>query len=144
MPLALDTNVLVDLMRHEASVRANYDVAVGSSETFCISAFVLQELIFGVEASGQLVLEKAKLDYLLREIDVIPFEVADAEIGGRAQAAMKKLGRKAPTADLMVGVHALARGFTLVTANTRHFEHIPGLKLLNWRLPPGDQDLTHG
>ena len=134
--LALDTNVVVDLMRHEAAVRANYDRAVEAGSSFCISVVVLQELIFGAEASDDVARERAKIDQLLHEIEVVPFEPADADVGGRAQAAMKKRGRKAPIGDFIVGVHALAREATLVTANTRHFENIPGLKLLDWRQPP--------
>jgi tRNA(fMet)-specific endonuclease VapC len=34
--------------------------------------------------------------------------------------------------DLLIAAHALAMDLTLVTANTREFSRVPGLKLENW------------
>jgi tRNA(fMet)-specific endonuclease VapC len=34
--------------------------------------------------------------------------------------------------DLLIAAHSLALDLTLVTANIREFERVPGLKLENW------------
>ena len=34
--------------------------------------------------------------------------------------------------DTLIAAHALALDMTLVTHNTRHFEKVPGLRLLDW------------
>jgi predicted nucleic acid-binding protein len=36
-------------------------------------------------------------------------------------------------ADLLIAAFCLESNCTLVTNNTRHFEHIDGLKLVNWK-----------
>ncbi len=34
--------------------------------------------------------------------------------------------------DILIGSSALAGGFVMVTHNTRHFSHIPHLKIEDW------------
>ncbi|MEH1929899.1 PIN domain-containing protein [Nostoc sp.] len=36
--------------------------------------------------------------------------------------------------DLLIAAHALALNLTLVTANVREFERVPGLSVENWLL----------
>jgi len=35
--------------------------------------------------------------------------------------------------DQLIAGQARYLGATLVTSNTKHFEHVPGLRLENWR-----------
>jgi predicted nucleic acid-binding protein len=35
--------------------------------------------------------------------------------------------------DIIIAALCLLNDYTLVTNNTRHFEHIDGLKLVNWK-----------
>lgn len=135
--LALDANVVIDLGRGDQTVRMNFDRAIEVVPMW-ISVFVLQELLFGVNRNEEPGRENARLAPILADLQVLPFERADAIVGGRTRALMESQGRRAPLGDFIVGVHALARESTIVTANTRHFENIPGLKLLNWRQPPED------
>jgi predicted nucleic acid-binding protein len=44
---------------------------------------------------------------------------------------MKKVGLVIATADLLIGVTALHYGYVIGTRNIRHFEMIPGLKVLS-------------
>ena len=48
-----------------------------------------------------------------------------------AELSLQGLGISAE--DLLIAATALQLDMTLVTANTKHFEIIPGLKLENWR-----------
>jgi tRNA(fMet)-specific endonuclease VapC len=41
---------------------------------------------------------------------------------------LKKIGR----ADMLIASVALARRIPLVTRNMKHFQHVPGLNVLNW------------
>jgi tRNA(fMet)-specific endonuclease VapC len=67
---------------------------------------------------------------LLNEIQIIPFgEAAAAQFDQLSQIPLlRKIGR----ADLLIGTIALANRATLVTRNTKDFQRIPGLKLVNW------------
>ncbi|MEY2975943.1 MAG: hypothetical protein RLZZ435_80, partial [Cyanobacteriota bacterium] len=37
--------------------------------------------------------------------------------------------------DLFIGATALHHEYTLITANIKHFQNIPNLKLENWKEP---------
>lgn len=133
--IALDTNTVIDLARGREVVRDRFDEALATRTPMAISAFVLQELLFGVARAPRPDGERAVLAPILAELEVLPFETADAEVGGRTRALMEQNGRRAPLGDFIIGVHALARGHALVTANTRDFRHIPGLELVDWTQP---------
>ncbi len=92
---------------------------------------VAAELRYGCAKSGSKRLLKA-VDDLLGEIKVLPFDVpADTEYGGirsELEAAGKSIGGN----DLLIAAHAYAIGATIVSANTREFKRIRGLKVENW------------
>jgi tRNA(fMet)-specific endonuclease VapC len=45
---------------------------------------------------------------------------------------LKNGGKVSGLVDSLIAAHAVSLGLTLVTNNTKHFEHVPGLKLENW------------
>ena len=139
MTLALDANVIVDLIRGEPFVREAHLHARTQQAGMAVSVLVEQELRFGAELSPRPAVEHDLIDAWLTDKTVLPYELEDARLAARAQAAMERGGVRAPYDDFLIGAHALARGLTLVTANTRHFQNIPGLPLLDWRRGP---DLT--
>jgi predicted nucleic acid-binding protein len=47
-------------------------------------------------------------------------------------ALRKHLGRPMDDGDLLIAAQCIARGYTLVTHNTKHFEGITGLSLVDW------------
>ncbi len=44
---------------------------------------------------------------------------------------MRKAGLVIATADLLIGITALYYGYAIGTRNVRHFQMIPGLKVLS-------------
>jgi tRNA(fMet)-specific endonuclease VapC len=51
---------------------------------------------------------------------------------GEMKALLQSQGQPVEDFDVAIAAHAIVEGATLVTANTRHFERIPGLKIENW------------
>jgi tRNA(fMet)-specific endonuclease VapC len=126
----LDTNIISDLIKNPQGKAAKRIARAGESN-ICTSIIVAAELRYGCAKSGSKRLVKAVED-LLGEMNVLPFDVpADFEYGGirsGLEAAGKLVGRN----DLLIAAHACATGATIVTANTREFERIRGLKVENW------------
>ena len=108
-----------------------------------MSVIVVEELMFGVERHRSPATERALLAPILGRLEIVPFEQPDAEMGSQVRAQLVSRGRLPSYADFLIGAHALARGHTLVTANTRDFQNIPGLQLLDWTQPPKSQDAPH-
>ena len=53
----------------------------------------------------------------------------------RAGELIDHLARKGSSIgamDTLIAAHALELGATLVTANTKHFQRVPGLSIANW------------
>jgi tRNA(fMet)-specific endonuclease VapC len=73
-------------------------------------------------------LEQSERD--LAKLTIIPITAAAAaEFDNlRKNKKLKKIGR----ADLLIASIALAHRATLVTRNTKHFQHVPGLTVENW------------
>ena len=126
----LDTNILSDLIRNPQGKAARRVAKVGESD-ICTSVIVAAELRYGCAKSGSVKLRKAVTD-LLGEIEVLPFEPpADADYG-EIRATLEAAGTPIGGNDLLIAAHARALGATLVTANTREFKRVPGVKVENW------------
>ena len=72
---------------------------------------------------------------LTHEVGLIPFDADCAEEFGRVRADLRRQGISVDNMDLLIGATALVYDLTVVTNNTRHFRHIPGLRLDDWLTP---------
>ena len=96
-----------------------------------LSALSLAELQRSLyKNSAYTPLRRARLDVLMMNIPVLPFDASAAEIYGQiiAQCGWVK-GRDY---DRMIAAHAISSGSVLVTNNEADFRDIPGLLLENW------------
>lgn len=65
---------------------------------------------------------------------VLPLTVDSVNISATIEADLRRRGSSiGPTDTLIAGV-ALANGLVLATNNTKHYERIEGLQLVNWTL----------
>lgn len=71
-----------------------------------------------------------RTEELLAQILIIPFDEPAATQFDRLR--MNKSYRKIGHADLLIASIVLANQATLATRNGRHFQAIPGLKIVNW------------
>lgn len=102
-------------------------------EQWAISSIVFAELQFGLEKGR---LKTSSVDALRRFLAFAPvasFDRSAAERAAWVRANLELSGKPAGAIDQLIAGHALDLGATLVTRNTRHFEHVPGLKLDSWR-----------
>jgi tRNA(fMet)-specific endonuclease VapC len=126
----LDTNIVSDLIRNPQGKAAQRIAKVGEDRV-CTSVIVAAELRYGCAKTGSPRLTKAVND-LLTELDVLPFEIpADAEYGD-IRASLEAAGTPIGGNDLLIAAHARAIGATVVTANTKEFKRVGGLKIENW------------
>ena len=66
---------------------------------------------------------------VLPNVLVLPFDAETAEIYGRLCAGLWDQGTPVEDFDLMIAATAVQHGLTVVTANMKHFERIPGLSV---------------
>ena len=126
----LDTNVILDLMRNPKGRIANRIAEVGEVK-ICASIIVAAELRDGAVKKGWARLAE-RVEAILAIIDVLPLETPVDRHYGALRAQLEKKGRPSGANDLLIAAHALALGYTIVTANESEFVHISNLRLENW------------
>lgn len=125
MNYLLDTSILIPLIRDKDGA---YDLLSHLKGIRITSSICIAELYHGVFRSEQKVKNKAELEEFLEELDeVIPFSSKEAVVFGRLKAAMKR--GLIPDMDLQIAATCIVNDLILVTADTRHFPKVPGLKL---------------
>jgi tRNA(fMet)-specific endonuclease VapC len=98
-----------------------------------LSAVGLTELIHGVyraQTPEMRVRRETFLQELLADVTVYPYTKETAMLAGKIDGEQQSRGVVIPFGDLLIGATALSLGFSMLTANLRHFQKIPGLTVL--------------
>jgi len=127
-----DTDVLSATMRREPHLPLIRRLAQVSPPDQFTTAITLGELLYGAERRGSDRLRARVRDLLADALTVLPFDEAAAEVYGSLRARLEAEGRRLDEPDLRIASIALSRDLTLVTANVRHFDRVPGLRVENW------------
>lgn len=137
MNYLLDANAAIALINGSPEeVRLQHAREARSGGRFLIPTIVVFELRYGVARSARRARNTAVLDaFLALDFDVLPFEAADADIAGELRAKLRSRGTPIGPYDTLIAAQALRTGSTLVTANTREFSRVDGLKIENWAEP---------
>jgi len=134
--LALDTNVLIDLVRGKTPiVRGCFNEALAAEQHMVASLIVLHELYIGCELNRDPVGELARVRVVLSNIEIEPFDEADMRSAAQISAILRPRGLTIGPFDSLIAGQALARGWTVVTANTREFARVEGLNVIDWTAP---------
>lgn len=137
MGLMLDASILIDAERRSLArgefldqVRVRQDPA-----EVLVSAITVMELEHGCwRATGPSILARRPL-FLETLFAASPIEPANAGLGrlaAKIDAESRLRGIVIPLADLLIGTTALALGHSVATRNPRHFQIIPGLRVVDW------------
>lgn len=130
----LDTNAVIFVINERSpGVADRLDAALLEAQTILISTIVLHELEFGIAKSRRPDASRRALEqFLAIPHSVLGFGAPAARAAAHVRAFLQRTGRPIGAYDLLLAGQALAAGATLVTANTREFARVPGLKLEDW------------
>ncbi len=129
----LDTDHCIEIQRGRPEIIRRRQ---GINDEVATTIITACELYYGAAKSAKPLENKRAVDGFLRTLRVIQLDREAAMFFGLFKADLEKLGRGLADADLMIGAMARANGAVVVTANTRHFERMPGITLENWRTAP--------
>ena len=132
--LFLDTHVVIGLLRgRKPAVRERYNAARSAGAAMALSAVALFELRSGVALSERPTESERALSVFLSDaIAIAPFDEAAAKEAGLIRAALRRAGEQIGPYDMLIAAQVRAANATLVTANTREFARVPGLRLVDW------------
>lgn len=125
----LDTNIVVAYLNGNEPIASK---VVDNIAKISISTLVVAELDYGAKASRQSSRNLSVLNRFIELVRIVPFDLNCARMMGTIKANLRKIGRPTGEVDVMIAAVAMAHKAELITGNTRHFEHIEGLKLASW------------
>ena len=130
----LDTNVIIHRLRKEANVLKNFNDAVISGHNLVIPRAVDYEICrgFGLLSAPR---KEAMYEELTASDGCCKIVDMEESIWNRSKLIYIELYKKGFTVgeiDIIIAAFCLNHDYTLVTANTKDFENISGLKLVDW------------
>ena len=134
--ILLDTNVVSEIIKVHPSPRVQEWLDANDARPLWISALTVAELRLGVE----LMADSKKKSELRNTVDhtidmfnglCVSFDALAAYEYARIVAARKRKGRPIQPLDAQIAAIAVTAGCPLATLNTKDFEGIEGLKLVD-------------
>lgn len=125
----LDTNIVIAFLNQQTGIHERMAEALPE---IAISSLVWGELLYGARASARVEQNLQSLFRFAQIASIVPYDEACAASYSHIRLALRQQGRPTGEVDALIAAVAIAHDATLVTHNTRHFQHIPGLKLTDW------------
>lgn len=132
--ICLDTNIVIAAITNRTpAVRHRLGEQLRAGAPLGLPVVALFELRYGCAKSERRAQSEALLTaFLAQGVPILPFEAQDAEHAGDIRAHLEKMGQPIGHYDYLIAAQARRRGATLVTANGREFERVPGLVVTDW------------
>lgn len=128
---SLDSNTISDLMRANKEITRHFNEAIDAGSTLFIPSIVRYEVMRGLITGGKYG-QIRKFNEICDLADYLPFDEKAAEKAVEIYVNLHK-GKLIEDNDIFIAAISMVNDCTLVTANTRHFERVEGLKFVNWR-----------
>ena len=133
MQYLLDTNALSERLKKRPKPDFLARLRRHPPEAFVTSSVCVMELRHGSQRrDDHAVFWLRIMQEVLARVTIVEFGLADALVAGDLLAYLTQRGTLIGVEDLLIGATALARGYTVVTGNVRHFTRIPDLQVENW------------
>ena len=129
MGVIFDTSEIIAIERKGPEI---YRIVDGrEDEQFGISVITVAELLHGVERADthtRKIKRQAFVEKVIEFFPVFPMDIAVARTYARLWASLSLQGITVGSHDLIIAATALSMDYTIITANTRDFRKIEGLK----------------
>jgi tRNA(fMet)-specific endonuclease VapC len=129
----IDSSVII---RYEREARSPEAVVAHFSDVpSALSAITASEIIHGIHrAQDERIREQRQkfVEAILTNLPVLPFTLEIARAHAYLWADLQKRGQMIGERDLMIAATALVHSLTIITGNTREFQRIQDLKIVEW------------
>lgn len=130
----IDTSILIESERGRLDLEKFVDN--GGNEDFFISVVTVSELLHGVHrAVDQRVKtnREASVESMLQQFVILDIDQVTARIHSKIWAELERAGEIIGQNDFWLAATCLAKGLMMVTANRKHFQRVPGLRVEVWQ-----------
>ncbi len=129
--IGLDTSTVIDIFKGEEKVKM---ILNKIDEELAITQITYLELLFGLDLEKKS--HRKELSYykaLFNNVTIVELTTDACEKAANIFMYLKKKGKTVPQFDCTIAGALLSRGVTtIITKNKKHFEHIPGLKVIQY------------
>lgn len=131
----LDTNILSELIKKKPNPHFMTKLRSTPANSLFAASICIMELRYGALKRGNPRDLWAKIEQqILSRIHILPFSYKEAIKAGDLIHHLYSIGEPIGVEEIMIAAIALCNGLTVVSANIKHFDRIPGLKVENWIL----------
>lgn len=133
--LVLDSSAVIGAERNKHAVGDFIEAilhAYGPLE-ISLSPITVAELVHGIYRARTPEISQRRRQYIEERLALVPVHPATkrtAWLVGRVEGEEAAKGNVLPFSDLMIAAAALEQGYGVLTRNVRHFEKIPGLRVV--------------
>lgn len=128
----LDTNIVSYYLRRVSPVLEERVNDALRQRSIAISVITRAELRYGQTGMASADRRRPLIDSFLLRLPSVEWGCDAADRYGALRHTLKTQGTPIGDMDTLIAAHALAEELVLVTHNTRHFDHVPGLTLEDW------------
>lgn len=133
MAILIDASVLIEYERG----RIDFDLHVAGreGEEFFLSVVTASELLHGIHRASTPAIRarrSAFVEAVLERFAILPIDLVSARAHAQLWAQLAAGGILIGPHDLWLAATCIAHDLTMVTANLREFERVPGLRVESW------------
>lgn len=133
MAVLIDTSILIAYERGQLDVAAR--VTGRHAEEAFLSVISASELLHGVQRASDPAIRARRLAFveaILTRFPVLDIDLEVARTHATLWSSLAQRGEMIGVHDSWIAATCIARNLTLITANTREFDRVPGLGIENW------------
>jgi tRNA(fMet)-specific endonuclease VapC len=127
----LDSDTLSFLLRRNPIVVARGRTYAVEHKKLTFSLITRYEILRGMKVRSAKVQRKAFEGFCNANM-ILPLTQSIIDRAAEVYADLHRQGKLIGDADILIAATALEHGFVLATNNTKHFENVAGLQLVNW------------
>ncbi len=134
MGVLIDASVLIEHERGRLDLDAHLERR--EQEEFFLSVVTGSELLHGVHRAkdaGVRTRRSAWVEAILERFPLLLVDLPISRIHAQLWAELAARGQMIGPHDLWLAASCVAHGLTMVTANVREFERVPGLQVERWQ-----------
>ena len=138
MVYVLDTNVIIQYLKQAENVRNNFLCAVSAGHRLLLPRAVDYEVCRGLELSTA-IRKRATYRDMTSPSPKGQCEIVDMgehvwELAKQIYVSLHRKGFTVGEIDILIGAFCLQHDYTLVTANTKDFTNMSGLRVEDWQV----------
>ncbi len=123
--VCLDSSILIAYYRHKDKAQTRLFQLSIEFDTLVVPAVVEYEILRGEKHPSN-----PFWDEFFAKVRVLPFDSACAREAANIYAYLKTLNLHQQPLDILIAATACVWDYPIATLNTRHFEHIPGIRVI--------------